>query len=397
MASPSLPVRQPSRSPSALAPFPQKSFPHLLRPGNYHPLPSTSVPPPLLHVTASDDIALLLSSSQFRNAAIVAAHKLTTEVSPTDVKQIFELLYVRLACLTLVGQTGIAAQEVKVLGDLTDPAYVDDSTGQSVVPWELKVLAVRLNGIGYGDPRKGVMGYYELAREARAELQKLASTGENEMQRLWEERLKDLGARVGSALVEMGDLAGAAAHLQTLRGETLSQEVAFRKALLWLKIGDVGQAKAVIASDAADKGEEQYVIAALVKMADGEYREAADVWRGLLDRVDKDRKWDGEEMWKVNLGVSLLYSGQIGEASSRTLVSSSIERLNRKIKANKIQARDIMESTVSSGTAFPALTFNLSTIYELSTDRSQGLKTQLVDKVAALQDTPSLTYADFKL
>ena len=312
-----------------------------------------------------------------------------------DVKQIFELLYVRLACLTLVGQTGIAAQEVKVLGDLTEPAYVDDFTGQSLVPWELKVLAVRLNGIGYGDPRKGVMGYYELVREARVELQKL-STSENEMQRLWEERLKDLGVRVGSALVEMGDLAGAAAHLQILRGETLSQEAAFREALLWLKIGDVDQAKAVIASDAADKGEKQYVIAALVKMADGEYREAADVWRGLLDRVDKGGKWEGEEMWKVNLGVSLLYSGQIGEASSPPW-SSSIARLNKKIKANKIQARDIMESTVSSGTAFSALTFNLSTIYELSTDRSRGLKTQLVDKVATLQDTPSLTNADFKL
>ena len=56
-----------------------------------------------------------------------------------------------------------------------------------------------------------------------------------------------------------------------------------------------------------------------------------------------------------------------------------------------------MEATVSSGTAFSALTFNLSTIYELSTDRSRGLKTKLVDKVAALQDTPSLTNADFKV
>lgn len=56
-----------------------------------------------------------------------------------------------------------------------------------------------------------------------------------------------------------------------------------------------------------------------------------------------------------------------------------------------------MESAVNSGTAFPALTFNLSTIYELSTDRSRGLKTQLVDKVAVLRDTPSLTNADFKL
>lgn len=295
-----------------------------------------------------------------------------------------------------MGQTGIAAQEVKVLGDLNEPAYVDDVTEQSLVPWELKVLAVRLNGIGYGDPRKGVMGYYELAREARKELQKLAQssiTAEAKMQaaRMWEERLKDLGVRVASALVEMGDLASAAAHLQTLRGqEAMSKEAAFREALLWLKIGDVDRAKAV-ATGAEGKCQEEYVIDALVQMAEGSYREAADSWRGLLDGVDKDRKWDGEEVWKVNLGVSLLYSGQIEEVSELTLVSSSIDQTNIE------QARDIMEATVGNGTAFPALTFNLSTIYELSTDRSRGLKTQLVDKVAALQDTPSLTNADFKL
>ena len=227
-----------------------------------------------------------------------------------------------------MGQTGIAAQEVKVLGDLTEPAYVDDVSGQSLVPWELKVLAVRLNGIGYGDPRKGVMGYYELAREARTELEKLAQgviTDETKTQavRMWEERLKDLGVRVASALVEMGDLAGAAAHLQTLKGqEAMSKEAAFREALLWLKIGDVDRAKAVVATDAEGKGEKEYVIDALAQMAEGSYREAADIWRGLLDGVDKHRKWDGEEMWKVNLGVSLLYSGQIEEVSELTLVSS---------------------------------------------------------------------------
>lgn len=239
---------------------------------------------------------------------MVAAHKLTTEVAPTDTAQIFELLYIRLACLTLVGETQLAAQEVKILGDLNEAIYISED-GKSVVPWELRVLAVRLQGIGYGDLRKGVMGYYELAREARAEILKCAD-GEK---RMWEERLKDLGVRVASALVEMGDLSGAAAHLQTLRSEEGSKEAAFREALLWLKIGDVERAKAVIASDDAEKGEEQYVIAALAKMAEGNYKEAAEVWRGLLDRMDKDRKWEGEEMWKVNLGVCLLYSGQIGE------------------------------------------------------------------------------------
>lgn len=301
-----LPIRTPSKSPAR----PANSFPHLLRPKIYHPLPSTSIPPALLQVTSSSDLQLLLSSGQFRNAAIVAAHKLTTEVSPTNVAQIFELLYIRLACLSLVGETNLAAQEVKVLGDLNEDVY-RNGEGKILVPWELRVLAVRLQGIGYGDLRKGVMGYYDLARDARAEL----VHGEAGERPMWEERLKDLGIRVASALVEMGDLSGAAAHLQTLGSEAGDKQAAFREALLWLNIGDVDRARAVIATDDEVRGEEQFVISTLAKMADGNYKEAADVWRGMLDRVDKDRNWEGEEMWKVNLGVCLLYSGQIGEVS----------------------------------------------------------------------------------
>lgn len=229
-----------------------------------------------------------------------------------------------------MGQTQVAAQEVKVLGDLNESVYVDEGgkNAVNVVPWELRVLAVRLQGIGYGDPRKGVMGYYDLAREARVELVRLKG-GDSDTARLWEERLKDLGIRVASALVEMGDLAGAAAHLQTLRSETAGREASFREALLWLKIGDVDRARAVIASDEEAKKEEQFVITALAKMAEGNYKEAADVWRGMLDRVNMERKWEGEEMWRVNLGVCLLYSGQIGEVSVHCVTASAEANANR--------------------------------------------------------------------
>ncbi len=60
-----------------------------------------------------------------------------------------------------------------------------------------------------------------------------------------------------------------------------------------------------------------------------------------------------------------------------------------------------MEGIVEKGNAFSALTFNLSTIYELSTDRSRVLKSQLVDKVAALSIEGKSGWegsnADFKL
>lgn len=62
-----------------------------------------------------------------------------------------------------------------------------------------------------------------------------------------------------------------------------------------------------------------------------------------------------------------------------------------------------MESILASpdGKSFHALTFNLSTMYELSSDRSRALKLALVDKVAALSPAQrsgmEATMADYKL
>ena len=61
----------------------------------------------------------------------------------------------------------------------------------------------------------------------------------------------------------------------------------------------------------------------------------------------------------------------------------------------------MLEDLLDTGKSFHALTFNLSTIYELCTDRSRMLKVQLVEKVAAMPDADRAgwekTNADFKL
>ena len=49
----------------------------------------------------------------------------------------------------------------------------------------------------------------------------------------------------------------------------------------------------------------------------------------------------------------------------------------------KIQARKLLEGLVDKGNSFHALTFNLSTIYELCTEKSRSLKTGLAEKIAA--------------
>lgn len=197
-----------------------------------------------------------------------------------------------------------------------------EKPGQSILPWELRVLAVRLSGLGYAgsDVRRGVLGYYELARECRHHLSTLLtqSEGVGEQKQLWEQRLQDLGVRVAGALIEMEDYGSAAAHLETLPiTSTTDRSAAFRQALLWLKIGDVDKAREIIAVDNTEEQcESDFVILALADMADGKYDAAAEVWRGLCERVDRERSSPaGEEMWRVNLGICLLYSGQIGEVS----------------------------------------------------------------------------------
>jgi len=54
--------------------------------------------------------------------------------------------------------------------------------------------------------------------------------------------------------------------------------------------------------------------------------------------------------------------------------------------ANNCQAREILETLIDEGNNFHALTFNLSTIYELCTERSRALKIGLAEKVAGIQE-----------
>ena len=265
------------------------------------------------HLQPSPDTPLadLLAKGHFRAAAISSAHQLTTQVPPTDHAQIFSILYVRLSTLILIDATNIAAQEINILEDLNSTFYRDEITQAHLVPWELRVLAVRLQGIGLGDRRRGVMGYYDLAREARTE----AFKAQGEERKLWEERLSDLGLRVGNALVEMGDLDSAARHLESLRVGVPVEErdkVKARLALLYLRIGDVTAARNCFAvKDDASEVEPgaNGVLEALCSMAEGRYEHAVTEWRKLRQGT----LMKNDEMVAQNLAVCLLYTGRMSE------------------------------------------------------------------------------------
>lgn len=276
-------------------------------------------------------------------------------------------MYARLASLTLCNQTALAAQEVKALEDLNSAYYRDENDGKHLVPWELRVLAVRLQGMGFNDARRGVVGYYDLAREARLMLSSLKQSrremktkvktpegdedddakGDKETEKLgeleqeiqiWDHRLAELGIRVASALIEMEDLEGATRFLASLTPSPSSQpaspfstsHLSIQKALLWLCIGDVEAARSCVrsASSGSESGNdeqtisnEQKVILALANMADSDFEKAVDGWRDL---IDTDTAEEGEKaMWRQNLGVCYLYLGRMDEVRVPILFSFS--------------------------------------------------------------------------
>ncbi|EAW09637.1 uncharacterized protein ACLA_038480 [Aspergillus clavatus NRRL 1] len=362
-------------APSELPTGVEKDLSYLLRYDVYHSLSQIDIPHPLrsefvtpapddLLPTSLGKVERLLAEGHFLLAAYLCATILTSGgVPPTDTKLIFGLFYTRLACLELSGNAILAAQESKALEDLTSAFYYvdfdvdtnDQETSQKqpshhrhIVPWPLRVLAVRLQSIGFGDSRRGIAGLYELGLEARREFKRAGPTIAE--QQIWKERLADLGIRSVNALIEMSDLNAARRSLHSLKTPASEAGInKLRKVLLFLMIGDLDAARQV-------SGESnETILKPLLSMAEGQYSDAAVEWRALLE--NKDKKHD-TALISQNLAVCLLYSGKLNEA------------------------RQTLESLVAENQSFGSLIFNLATVYELCSDKAAVLKATLAESVA---------------
>ena len=199
---------------------------------------------------------------------------------------------------------------------------------------------MRLQGIGYGDGRRGVGGYYDLAKEARAEVKKAVGP---EQKQTWKERLKELGLYVANALVEMGDAGAAVRHLESLRPRDGKDEVLEgRLALLYIDVGNADAARQCLSDAGASD------LRPLLSMADGRYADAAEEWRTL----------PSSDLVTQNLAVCLFYTGKVDE----TL--------------------ELLGQLVEKGRSFHALTFNLATVYELCSEKGRQRKEDLVERVS---------------
>lgn len=308
-----------------------KDFSFLLRQDIYHPLSQLSIPPIFRseYPSPSPDEPLptilnklddLLKEGRFLQAAHFSGAILTSSIiSSTDHQSIFYLLYIRFACLELTGNVLLAGQEAKALEDLnssfyyldTDLEIVDNAEGQSqrshprhIVPWPLRVLAVWLQSIGFGDARRGISGLYELGLEARRNIFRPGVSEEDK--KLWKERLADLGVRVVNALVDIDDLDAARRSLANLNGPDNKDGFwKMRMALLHLRIGDVNAAREV-SGDSSETG--NGILNPMLSMSEGRYVDAVDEWKASLE---EHRGKESEPLIAQNLAVCLLYTGEL--------------------------------------------------------------------------------------
>lgn len=311
----------------------------------------------------------LIQAGHFRRAAETALTELLAS-SSSDVDRIFRLMYTRLACLVITSRPDLAADEAVPLTDFLNRNTPDAKDVLPVVPWELRLLLVRLQSIAAADDeRRAVMSLYALSGEVRSHLADAKADGDELSVQSWSERLSDLGLRVTDTLVEIGELETAVRHLDTLAGID-ADIINSRKALLSMRMGDLNSAK--ISLDKVSPGLSKDIYSALLRTAGGDFSKAVDDWRALAEQHPDD------ELLGQNLSACLLYTGRITEA------------------------RSILESIARETSVFPTLLFNLSTVYELCTDRAIQRKAGLSQHLA--QRTPlattggwERTNAEFKL
>lgn len=377
----------------------ERDLSFLLDASIYHPLSQLEVPGPFRKpflpsptsetpiIRSLDQLDTLLSQCEFLRAAHFAGMVLTSgTVRPTDTRTVFRLLAVRYSCLELTGNLLLAAQEAKALEDLSSAFYYDDpnppgkgdddtervgKVPSHIMPFSLRLQGLRLQSIGFSDPRRGVSTLYDTASECREHLTSPNTT--REQRKLWAQRLQEVSIRVVNALIEIGDLDCAARTLETMKPKTPEDAPIWeaRMILLRIKMGDVTKARQVIEASSL-KPAERLALGALLAIAEGRYKDAS---RTLLE-AEPEIEPSLRALIKQNLAVAYLYNGEVQKA------------------------KEALEELVQDDHSFQTLTINLATIYDLSSDRSRELKSSLVSRIASDSNSNksrAFTNADFKL
>lgn len=343
-------------SEAAFRPKPTVDLRFLQERSGFHPLTTEDVHDLFLNSSNQPPLGAalpdLLQNGHFRRAAETSLSELL-RCSPDDAERILQLLYTRLACLTLINRPDLAAHEAAALTDYLARSPPGAADVLPLIPWELRLLLVRLQSANATDGgRRAVMSLYALTSEVRAHVQETKASSNHEELQIWSTRLRELGLRVADTLVEMGELETASRHLDTLV-DVEQDDLAYRKALLRLRVGDISGAKHNI--DTLQDPTQKAALTALSQFTNGKASEAI----ALGQKHAGDEPTDA--LFGSNMAVGLLYTGHI------------------------TQTREIFEAIAEKQPSFPGLLFNQATVYELCSDRAMDRKIGLVRTMADKQ------------
>lgn len=232
------------------------------------------------------------------------------------------------------------------------------------------------------------MNLYALGSECRANAAAATRNEDSEMAEVWRRRLADLGLRVAAALVDMGENETALRHLTSLDrgnggeddGEQDEEdragkkeedvETAVRTTLLYLRLGHLEAAKATYTPLLQQTpGLDIRLLDALYDIASGAYPSAVAKLKTMRE------EYPDNELVRHNLAVALLYAGDVSAAAGI---------LEQVVDGGRSTTAQANTEEAEEGHAFPALLFNLATIYELRTERAREKKIALVERVARL-------------
>ena len=152
-----------------------------------------------------------------------------------------------------------------------------------------------------------------------------------------------------------------------------ARDVYYMETLIHLRLGDVHAARRCLAA-ATDLSADELLdgtLDALIQLANSEYPDAVLKFQELHEKFPEDA------MVTQNLAVSLLYTGRIADA------------------------RQVLTELAESSAPFHSMVFNLSTVYELCTERNRERKVALAEKLAGRRADGTVGWeignADFKL
>ncbi|TNY24325.1 hypothetical protein DMC30DRAFT_443507 [Rhodotorula diobovata] len=303
----------------------------------------------------------LVAAHNWRGVARLAYDQIT-QSPPQQTAHILDHWLLRFHALLRLHLVGALSAELSAVTSLLPPApYLSPNPPSDLpfhpsVPFELYLLSASLPSIvpdiEGGDKPAAVEALARLLQAAKGEMWRAKRAGDGGTEGEWRERVERVGEVLSGVLSEIkADSAKRALLASSSPSPTDSLLAALAR--YHYSTGDL----ASLAASRPTADRDARKVRVLERVARAEWDEAEAELRGLV-------REDGEDLEaQVNLAVVLLYSAKLDEAITHL--------------------QSLLASHPLASHHSPALLFNLSTLYELRSERAQDDKVRLLVAAAA--------------